>query len=190
MDSPNRSTPPATARPKNSSSSINSAHAASSSQQPSSTMAASSRTARGTTPAAGRSASKLADDKAAARPASRDSLKQKMLKKPDEAARPSKAEEVRTAAHPHNGPQATANTGQQLKTLRSDLDSLRSHCTCKICDRLLYQPYTISCGHTYCYTVSSVVCLARCTELISDSASARGSSTTRTARHAPTAASS
>jgi hypothetical protein len=68
-------------------------------------MAASSRTARGTTPTASRSASKLVDDKAAARPASRDSLKQKMLKKPDEAARPSKAEEVRTTVHPHNGPQ-------------------------------------------------------------------------------------
>lgn len=42
---------------------------------------------------------------------------------------------------------------QQLKALKSEFDSLRTHLTCKICDRLLYQPYTISCGHTYCYTV-------------------------------------
>ncbi|KAF2084179.1 hypothetical protein K490DRAFT_68963 [Saccharata proteae CBS 121410] len=39
-----------------------------------------------------------------------------------------------------------------LKALRTDLESLRSHVTCKICDRLLYEPYVISCGHTYCYT--------------------------------------
>ncbi|OAL06817.1 hypothetical protein IQ06DRAFT_263240 [Phaeosphaeriaceae sp. SRC1lsM3a] len=130
---PNRTTPPVTARPKNSSSSINSAHAASGSQ-PASSMA-SSRTARGTTPTAtaSRSVVKLADDKTATRPSSRDSLKQKMLKKPEEAPRPNKSEEL-------------------LKTLKSDFDSLRSHLTCKICDRLIYQPYTISCGHTYCYT--------------------------------------
>lgn len=24
--------------------------------------------------------------------------------------------------------------------------------TCKICDRLLYEPYSLSCGHTYCYS--------------------------------------
>ncbi|KAF2031790.1 hypothetical protein EK21DRAFT_62415 [Setomelanomma holmii] len=127
-----RTTPPATARPKNSSSSITSAHAASSSQQ-SPTMAPGSRTARGSTPTAGRSTTKLADDKAATRPASRDSLKQKMLKKSEEAPRPSKSEE-------------------QLKLLKSDFDSLRQNLTCKICARLFYQPYTISCGHTYCYT--------------------------------------
>ncbi|EAT89116.1 hypothetical protein HBH56_070950 [Parastagonospora nodorum] len=132
MDNPHRTTPPVAARPKNSSSSINSSHAASSSQH-SSAMAPGSRATRGSTPTASRSASKLADDKTAARPASRDSLTQKMLKKPDDAMRPNKSEE-------------------QLKALRTEFDSLRSHLTCKICDRLLYQPYTISCGHTYCYT--------------------------------------
>jgi hypothetical protein len=54
----------------------------------------------------------------------------------------------------HNaGEERSANTPQQLKSLKTDFDSLRTHLTCKICDRLLYQPYTISCGHTYCYTV-------------------------------------
>lgn len=66
-----------------------------------------------------------------------------MLKK-DEAPRPSRSEE-------------------QLKALKSEFDSLRTHLTCKICDRLLYQPYTISCGHTYCYT-----CL--CTWFVSNKA--------------------
>jgi hypothetical protein len=46
------------------------------------------------------------------------------------------------------------SAAHQLKALRSEFDSLRNHLTCKICDRLLYQPYTIACGHTYCYTVS------------------------------------
>lgn len=117
-------------------------------------MAPSSRTVRGSTPTASRSASKLVDDKAATRPASRDSLKQKMLKKPEEAPRPSKSDEVRNSVLVHNGTKKwSANTAQQLKVLKTDFESLRSHLTCKICDRLLYQPYTISCGHTYCYTV-------------------------------------
>ena len=75
-----------------------------------------------------------------------------MLKK-DEAPRPSKPEEVRdgTARQLYQG--HTANAAQQLKVLKTEFDSLRTHLTCKICDRLLYQPYTISCGHTYCYTV-------------------------------------
>jgi hypothetical protein len=152
MDNLSR-TPPVTARPKNSSSSINSSHAAAGSH-PSSSMAPSSRTTRGSTPTASRSASKLVDDQMAARPASRDSLKQKMLKKPDEAPRPSRSEEVGTPPHTHNaGEERSTNAPQQLKSLKTDFDSLRTHLTCKICDRLLYQPYTISCGHTYCYTV-------------------------------------
>ncbi|KAJ4370484.1 E3 ubiquitin ligase [Neocucurbitaria cava] len=139
-------TPPATARPKNSSSSITSSHAAttSNSPQPASMASGSRAPVRGSTPTASRSASKLVDADKPARPASRDSLKQKMLKKPDEPPRPSKLEE-------------------QLKSLKSEFDGLRSHLTCKICDRLLYQPYTISCGHTYCYT-----CL--CTWFVSNKA--------------------
>ncbi|KAF1920151.1 hypothetical protein BDU57DRAFT_560975 [Ampelomyces quisqualis] len=133
MDHP--TPPPVTARPKNSSSSTSSSHPAHVAPGPHafSTMAPSARTARGSTPAASRSAGRPDDDRPAARPASRDSLAQKTAKKLDEAPRPSRSEE-------------------QLKTLRSDLDSLRCHLTCKICDRLLYQPYTIACGHTYCYT--------------------------------------
>lgn len=42
-------------------------------------------------------------------------------------------------------------TGDLLKTLESSLDELRSLVTCRICLRLLYEPYTIACGHTFCY---------------------------------------
>lgn len=38
-----------------------------------------------------------------------------------------------------------------LNTLESSLDELRSLVTCRICLRLLYEPYTIACGHTFCY---------------------------------------
>lgn len=36
--------------------------------------------------------------------------------------------------------------------LRSDLKSMRVLATCSICDQLLYEPWTIACGHTYCYS--------------------------------------
>lgn len=76
----------------------------------------------------------------------------------------------------HNGiKNASANLAQQLKALRSDFDSLRSHLTCKICDRLLYQPYTIACGHTYCYSVSATALRLLYWMLTLPSAFARGS---------------
>ncbi|KAF1929753.1 uncharacterized protein M421DRAFT_419541 [Didymella exigua CBS 183.55] len=99
-------------------------------------MASTSRASRGSTPTASRSASRLVRESSAGRPAraaSSNSLKQKTAAKGDEPPRPSKADE-------------------QLKSLRGEFEGLRAHLTCKICDRLLYQPYTIACGHTYCYT--------------------------------------
>ncbi|TLD39229.1 hypothetical protein E2P81_ATG00216 [Venturia nashicola] len=41
---------------------------------------------------------------------------------------------------------------QLLKALKNEFETLRSLITCKICYGLLYEPYTTSCGHTYCYT--------------------------------------
>ncbi|KAF2474734.1 uncharacterized protein BDR25DRAFT_340470 [Lindgomyces ingoldianus] len=132
MDTRPSPTPPAAARPKNSTSPSTPSQVAGSSQQPA-TMPSGSKPPRGTTPAASRSAIKLTEGNKPARPSSKDSLKQKMMKKPEEAPRLSKSEE-------------------QLKALKSDFDGLRTHITCKICDRLLYEPYIISCGHTYCYS--------------------------------------
>ncbi|KAF2744156.1 hypothetical protein M011DRAFT_409144 [Sporormia fimetaria CBS 119925] len=132
MDTRPSLTPPAKARPSTSSSSIASSKAPTSSA-PSVAMASSSRTVRGTTPTGSRPPLKAADGEKPARPASKDSLKQKALKKQEDVPKANKAEE-------------------QLKALKSEFDGLRSHLTCKICDRLLYQPYTIACGHTYCYS--------------------------------------
>ncbi len=114
----------------------------------------SSRASRGSTPTASKSASRLVrpESKAEspARVASRDSLKQKKMSKVDELPRPNKAEEVGLLGHLH---ETNTHWRQQLKALKAEFDGLRSHLTCKICDRLLYQPYTIACGHTYCYSV-------------------------------------
>lgn len=41
---------------------------------------------------------------------------------------------------------------QALKTLHTDIEAMRDLVTCKICDRLLYEPYALSCGHTFCYS--------------------------------------
>lgn len=81
-----------------------------------------------------------------------------MVAKVDEQPRPSKADEVRfDAGHGYaQQEERGTNTVQQLKALKTEFDGLRAHLTCKICDRLLYQPYTIACGHTYCYTVRSM----------------------------------
>ncbi len=46
----------------------------------------------------------------------------------------------------------------QLATVfRSDLTNVRNLITCSICDQLLYEPWTLACGHTYCYTVSTAL---------------------------------
>jgi hypothetical protein len=130
-------------------------------------MASTSRTSRGSTPTASRPVSRLVKETGADRPAraaSSNSLKQKTANKGDEPPRPSRADEVRSHAHTYTYTHAHAHTNaplrdmaadaaQQLKALKTDFDGLRSHLTCKICDRMLYQPYTIACGHTYCYTV-------------------------------------
>lgn len=50
---------------------------------------------------------------------------------------------------------ADCHHGQALQTLHTDLDAMRSLVTCQICHRLLYEPYALSCGHTYCYSCLS-----------------------------------
>ncbi|TAQ90472.1 hypothetical protein B7494_g1200 [Chlorociboria aeruginascens] len=40
---------------------------------------------------------------------------------------------------------------------KADLTDLRNLATCSICDQLLYEPWTLGCGHTYCYSVKQMV---------------------------------
>lgn len=51
--------------------------------------------------------------------------------------------------------QLTRILPQTLNLLHQDFDALRQLLTCKICERLLYEPYALSCGHTYCYSCLS-----------------------------------
>ncbi|KAH9845344.1 zinc finger protein, C3HC4 type (RING finger) [Teratosphaeria destructans] len=42
-----------------------------------------------------------------------------------------------------------------LKTLHSDVSAMRDLVTCQVCHRFMYEPFQLSCGHTYCYTCLS-----------------------------------
>ncbi|CZT17893.1 uncharacterized protein RCC_03730 [Ramularia collo-cygni] len=41
---------------------------------------------------------------------------------------------------------------QELLSLHNDLSSMRHLITCNICQRFMYEPYALPCGHTYCYS--------------------------------------
>ena len=58
-------------------------------------------------------------------------------------------------ANDNNSDDAACHHEHALKTLHTDIDAMRQLVTCKICDRLLYEPYALSCGHTYCYSCLS-----------------------------------
>lgn len=49
-------------------------------------------------------------------------------------------------------PEASLNL---LQSVDSSLDDLRALISCRVCVRPLYEPYTISCGHTFCYSCLS-----------------------------------
>ena len=50
---------------------------------------------------------------------------------------------------------STCSHGQSLTALQTDIEAMRQIVTCKICHRLLYEPYSLACGHTYCYSCLS-----------------------------------
>ncbi|EEQ34376.1 RING finger domain-containing protein [Microsporum canis CBS 113480] len=39
-----------------------------------------------------------------------------------------------------------------LETLQRHIDDLRNHIYCGVCIKPLYEPYTLPCGHTFCYS--------------------------------------
>ncbi|KAF2725594.1 hypothetical protein K431DRAFT_280953 [Polychaeton citri CBS 116435] len=49
----------------------------------------------------------------------------------------------------------SSHESKSLSTFTSSLATMRALITCKICDRLLYEPYVLACGHTYCYSCLS-----------------------------------
>ncbi|KAK5675753.1 E3 ubiquitin ligase [Elasticomyces elasticus] len=66
---------------------------------------------------------------------------------------------ARPTANPTNGESSTAHIHDgnchhesALKTLHGDVDAMRTLVSCQICQRFMYEPYALSCGHTYCYS--------------------------------------
>jgi len=61
---------------------------------------------------------------------------------------------------PRNGSLGTGSaedaTGGLLQIYENTVEELRDLITCKICVSLMYEPYMIACGHTFCYS-----CLAQ-----------------------------
>lgn len=55
-----------------------------------------------------------------------------------------------------NGPQQDhqqhEGSASLIQSLETNLDDLRALVTCQVCIRPLYEPYTIACGHTFCYS--------------------------------------
>ncbi|TGZ79361.1 hypothetical protein EX30DRAFT_112247 [Ascodesmis nigricans] len=49
------------------------------------------------------------------------------------------------------GMRSVAALQDTVNDLRAELDRLRKNCTCVICQELLFEPYFLQCGHTYCY---------------------------------------
>ncbi|OJJ71325.1 hypothetical protein ASPBRDRAFT_196836 [Aspergillus brasiliensis CBS 101740] len=44
------------------------------------------------------------------------------------------------------------NASGLFQTLQGHVDDIRSLIQCGVCIRLLYEPYTLACGHTFCYS--------------------------------------
>ncbi|TVY80383.1 putative RING finger protein [Lachnellula suecica] len=55
--------------------------------------------------------------------------------------------------HINNSLKLINNSLQLATVFKSDLENIRTLVTCSICDQLLYEPWTLGCGHTYCYSV-------------------------------------
>lgn len=51
---------------------------------------------------------------------------------------------------------------QLLNTLQGHVDEIRGLLQCGICIRPLYEPFTLACGHTFCYGVSWILSIVRC----------------------------
>ena len=50
------------------------------------------------------------------------------------------------------GGQSSDSAGALLAFFDKTIDELRHLITCQICARPMYEPYTILCGHTFCYS--------------------------------------
>lgn len=61
---------------------------------------------------------------------------------------------VRNSQIPQSPGGAILTGSQLVNTLQGHVDDIRSRLQCGICIRPLYEPFSLACGHTFCYTVS------------------------------------
>ncbi|GIZ49147.1 hypothetical protein CKM354_001218300 [Cercospora kikuchii] len=71
---------------------------------------------------------------------------------PSEGVLLPKTETQQDAGHSHDG---SCHHEQSLRALHTDMEAMRQLITCKMCYRFLYEPYGLTCGHTYCYSCLS-----------------------------------
>ncbi|KAK4499959.1 hypothetical protein PRZ48_008145 [Zasmidium cellare] len=74
------------------------------------------------------------------------------FKPPTSPAKPRTAAKVENDLHTNGTP---CHHEQAFRSLNDNLDTMRQLITCKICQRFLYEPYALTCGHTFCYSCLS-----------------------------------
>jgi hypothetical protein len=76
---------------------------------------------------------------------------------------------------------------QLATTLQGHVDDIRTLIQCGICIRPLYEPFTLACGHTFCYSVRILPSGRKAKALIFPSASYHGFPVDDPSEHARTA---
>ncbi|KAF2168943.1 hypothetical protein M409DRAFT_52928 [Zasmidium cellare ATCC 36951] len=74
------------------------------------------------------------------------------LKPATSPAKPRTAVKVENDLHTNGTP---CHHEQAFRSLNDNLDTMRQLITCRICQRFLYEPYALTCGHTFCYSCLS-----------------------------------
>jgi hypothetical protein len=60
-----------------------------------------------------------------------------------------------SAASSHARTSGNCHHEAALQSLHTDINAMRDLITCQVCHKFMYEPYALSCGHTYCYTCLS-----------------------------------
>ncbi|KAK6433326.1 E3 ubiquitin ligase [Oleoguttula sp. CCFEE 5521] len=68
-----------------------------------------------------------------------------------EAARQPTSTKASSSKHEHTAGSDDCHYQVALRKLEPDLEAMRQLITCKMCYRFLTEPYSLACGHTYCY---------------------------------------
>jgi hypothetical protein len=63
-------------------------------------------------------------------------------------------EKIHDEAEPPVPLGASQDTLHKTNSMQAGLSKIQASVTCTICIQLLYEPYTLGCGHTFCYGVS------------------------------------